>query len=203
MIDAASGGSFVEQDTSSRLNSNCQPRRLMLQQYEDIRHAPQQVNEVSVNSNLVDQISKLTSCSLSGTNAKRGRDNNRTCGVCSLQGHMTDQCPEIAENQSLESVNAVGYQGGQFQQRNNPFSATYNEGWRNRPNFRWSNNENILECCTRTVPQAFFKSPRFHRIRILIMFHLLPIRFLLTLTMIRCLRLLQLTLQHCIRVSRI
>ncbi|KAM2517606.1 hypothetical protein PS1_032494 [Malus domestica] len=49
------------------------------------------------------------------------------CGVCSMQGHPTDKCPQLIENGGWETLNAVGF-GNQYQQRNDPFSNTYNPG---------------------------------------------------------------------------
>ena len=39
----------------------------------------------------------------------------------------------------------VNFVGNQFQRRqaNNTYSNTYNPGWRNHPNFSWSNNNNV------------------------------------------------------------
>ena len=103
MLDAASGGSFVDKTPVQGL-AIIANRAANAQQYEEIRHAPQQVNEVSVNSNLVDQISKLTSV-LSQVLTPKGVGTTTTCGVCSMQGHTADQCPEIVENQTWECVN--------------------------------------------------------------------------------------------------
>ncbi|KAM1832529.1 hypothetical protein ACFX13_022454 [Malus domestica] len=50
-----------------------------------------------------------------------------TCGVCSMQGHLTNKCPQLIENGGWESANAVGF-GSQNQPRNDPFSNTYNLG---------------------------------------------------------------------------
>ncbi|CAN6707354.1 unnamed protein product [Malus baccata var. baccata] len=58
------------------------------------------------------------------------------CGVCSMQGHLNDQCPQLIENGGWESANAVGF-GSQNQPRNDPYSNTYNPGWRDHPNFKW------------------------------------------------------------------
>ena len=58
------------------------------------------------------------------------------CGVCSMQGHPTDQCPQLIENGGWESANAIGYQG-QNQLRNDPFSNTKNPGWRDHENMKW------------------------------------------------------------------
>ena len=32
-----------------------------------------------------------------------------------------------------------------FQRQNNPYSNTYNPGWRNHPNFSWSNNQGLAK----------------------------------------------------------
>ncbi|CAN6723559.1 unnamed protein product [Malus baccata var. baccata] len=57
------------------------------------------------------------------------------CGVCSMQGHLNDQSPQLIENGGWESANAIGYQG-QNQQMNDPYSNTYNSVWRDHPNFK-------------------------------------------------------------------
>ncbi|KAM1127952.1 hypothetical protein ACFX2B_037454 [Malus domestica] len=53
-----------------------------------------------------------------------------------MQGHLTDNCPQLIENEGWESANAVGFQGHN-QQHNDPYSNTYNPGWRDHPNFKW------------------------------------------------------------------
>ncbi|XP_074574654.1 uncharacterized protein LOC141831126 [Curcuma longa] len=54
----------------------------------------------------------------------------------------TEMCPAVAcQNQIVqyEQCDAVGA----FNQRNNPYSNTYNPGWRNHPNFSYRNNKVI------------------------------------------------------------
>ncbi|CAN6566323.1 unnamed protein product [Malus baccata var. baccata] len=58
------------------------------------------------------------------------------CGVCSIQGHVSEKCPQFIENGGWESANAIGFQG-QNQSRHDPYSNTYNPGWRDHPNFKW------------------------------------------------------------------
>ncbi|CAN6583769.1 unnamed protein product [Malus baccata var. baccata] len=58
------------------------------------------------------------------------------CGVCSIQGHVSEKCPQLIENGGWESAHAIGFQG-QNQPRNDPYSNTYNPGWRDHPNFKW------------------------------------------------------------------
>ena len=62
-----------------------------------------------------------------------------------MVGHYSDQCPSLMDQGSLEHANAVGGFQGQQRQKYDPFSNTYNQGWRDHPNFRWSNNDNVLQ----------------------------------------------------------
>ncbi|KAM1006506.1 hypothetical protein FF1_003195 [Malus domestica] len=96
----------------------------------------QQVNEVSAISELQSQMANLSvllSQVVQGSKVKGITPN--VCGVCSMQGHLNDQCPQLIENGGWESANAVGYQG-QNQPRSNPYSNTYNQRWRDHPNFK-------------------------------------------------------------------
>ncbi|KAM5550593.1 hypothetical protein ABKV19_027109, partial [Rosa sericea] len=77
------------------------------------------------------------------------------CGVCSMQGHASNQCPQLMEEGGQEGVNAIGFQQGYQRPRNDPYSNTYNPGWRDHPNFRWKDNEN-----TQSAPQGFQQRPQ-------------------------------------------
>ncbi|CAN6570893.1 unnamed protein product [Malus baccata var. baccata] len=80
------------------------------------------------------------------------------CGVCSIQGHQSDQCPQLIENGGWESANVVGY-GNQNQPRGDPFSNTYNPGWRDHPNFRWRDAPQYGQQSGFRQPPGFFPSP--------------------------------------------
>ncbi|CAN6586221.1 unnamed protein product [Malus baccata var. baccata] len=77
------------------------------------------------------------------------------CGVCSIQGHQSDQCPQLIENGGWESAHAVGY-GNQNQPRGDPFSNTYNQGWRDHPNFRWRDAQQPAQQSGFRQPPGFF-----------------------------------------------
>ncbi|CAN6465339.1 unnamed protein product [Victoria cruziana] len=58
------------------------------------------------------------------------------CALCDSSGHITDECPlSRAEPASDQAVNAAQ----DFSRPYDPYSATYNPGWRNHPNFGWRN----------------------------------------------------------------
>ncbi|KAM1800926.1 hypothetical protein ACFX11_032600 [Malus domestica] len=109
MLDASAGGALVDK-TPTAAKTLIANRALNAQQYEGVgqRGTPRQhqVNDV-VEGPKVQNVS--------------------ACGVCSMQGHPTDKCPQLIENGGWETLNAVGF-GQQYQQRNDPFSNTYNPG---------------------------------------------------------------------------
>ena len=59
----------------------------------------------------------------------------KACEVCGIQGHSPSECA-AAESSSSQQVNAVYNQG---KPPFNPYSNTYNEGWRHHPNFSYKN----------------------------------------------------------------
>jgi hypothetical protein len=74
----------------------------------------------------------------------------KSCGICLNYGHATDACPALKED---EHVNAVGGFPGQPQRKYNPYSNTYNEGWKDHPNFRWGNQN--VKPFSQNNPQSF------------------------------------------------
>ena len=114
-------------------------RALNAQQYEGVgrREAPRQqsVNEVSAISEIQSQLTNLTSLVSQVVIGPKIQE-NQVCAVCSIQGHPSDKCPQLIENGGWESANAIGFQG-QNQTKYDPYSNTYNPGWRDHPNFKW------------------------------------------------------------------
>ncbi|KAM2358011.1 hypothetical protein ACFX1X_006904 [Malus domestica] len=81
------------------------------------------------------------------------------CGVCSMNGHLTDKCPQLIENGGWESANAVGF-GSQNQPRNDSFLNTYNPGWRDHPNFKWREPQQTQQqSAFRQQPSGFYQRP--------------------------------------------
>lgn len=139
MIDAASGGAFVNK-TLAQAHELCKTVAANTKNYGGRDVVPQKsVNEVSSTSNLETQIANLTNLMQQVVLPKQ------VCGVCCMVGHYSDQCPSLMDQGSLEHANAVGGFQGQQRQKYDPFSNTYNQGWRDHPNFRWSNNDNVLQ----------------------------------------------------------
>uniref|UniRef100_A0A803QCA8 Uncharacterized protein n=1 Tax=Cannabis sativa TaxID=3483 RepID=A0A803QCA8_CANSA len=61
-------------------------------------------------------------------------------GYARLWGHTTHTCQNVYEGPT-EVVNAIGGFPGQLRQQYNPYSKTYNEGWRDYPNFCYGNKQ--------------------------------------------------------------
>ncbi|CAN6570926.1 unnamed protein product [Malus baccata var. baccata] len=137
-------------------------RALNAQQYEGVgqRSMPRQhqVNEVSAITELQNQMANLTmllSQVVEGPKVKPVA----SCGVCSMQNHPTDKCPQLIENGGWETLSAVGF-GNQYQPRNDPFSNTYKPGWRDHPNFKWREPQQGQQQSTyRQQPPSFYQMP--------------------------------------------
>ncbi|XP_061998986.1 uncharacterized protein LOC133716297 [Rosa rugosa] len=153
MLDAASGGSFVDKEPAAGMIL-IENRALNQQQYGNSRSkittTRERVHEVSTLAQLEEKINKLTTLVSQGAQGQV-----MVCGVCSMQGHVSDQCPQLMEGGGQEGVNAIGFQQGFQRPRNDPFSNTYNPGWRDHPNFRWKDNDNV-----QNAPQGFQQRPQ-------------------------------------------
>ncbi|KAM2575137.1 hypothetical protein TB2_006985 [Malus domestica] len=160
MLDASAGGALVDK-TPTAAKTLIANRALNAQQYEGVgqRGTPRQhqMNEVSAITELQNQMANLTTL-LSQVVEGPKVQNVSACGVCSMQGHPTDKCPQLIENGGWETLNAVGF-GQQYQQRNDPFSNTYNPGWRDHPNFKWREPQQGQQQNTfRQQPPGFYQT---------------------------------------------
>ncbi|KAM1419256.1 hypothetical protein ACFXTO_022811 [Malus domestica] len=161
MLDALAGGALVDK-TPTAAKTLISNRALNAQQYEGVGQRsnpqPHQVNEVSAITELQNQMANLTTL-LSQVVEGPKVQNVAACGVCSMQGHLTDKCPQLIENGGWETLNAVGF-GNQYQPRNDPFSNTYNPGWRDHPNFKWREpQQGQQQSGFRQQPPGFYQKP--------------------------------------------
>ncbi|KAM1951750.1 hypothetical protein ACFX15_006315 [Malus domestica] len=160
MLDASAGGALVDK-TPMAAKILIANRALNAQQYEGVgqREPPrQQVHEVSSTSDIHSQLANLTSIVSQMAEGMR-MQGPMVCGVCSIQGHASEKCPQLIENGGWESANAIGFQG-QNQPRNDPYSNTYNPGWRDHPNFKWREAQQPQQQGGfRQQPPGFFTKP--------------------------------------------
>ncbi|XP_031100852.1 uncharacterized protein LOC116004820 [Ipomoea triloba] len=137
MIDATSGGALVDKipDVAKNLIANMAANS---QQFGNRLVQPsKQINEVSI-SNLEQQVAGLTT--LVRQLAVGNMQTVKACGICSVVGHQTDACPTLQE-EPIEHVNAAGGFPGQPQGKYDPFSNSYNPGWRDHPNLSYGNSQ--------------------------------------------------------------
>ncbi|KAM2523537.1 hypothetical protein PS1_030347 [Malus domestica] len=115
MLNASAGGALVDK-TPTAAKTLIANRALNAQQYEGVgqRSNPRQhqVNEVSAITELQNQMANLTTL-LSQVVEGPKVQTVAACGVCSIQGHPTDKCPQLIENEGWETLNAMGF-GNQY-----------------------------------------------------------------------------------------
>ncbi|XP_073014612.1 uncharacterized protein [Primulina eburnea] len=135
MIDAASGGALVNKtpQEARALISNMAANAQQFGTRQD--NPPRQVNEVIVTP--IDQ--KLDSLTSLLEKLVVGQvQHAKACGTCAMVGHSTDTCPTLQENPT-QQVNAINGFPGQPQHRYDPYSNSYNPGWKDHPNFSYRN----------------------------------------------------------------
>jgi len=63
------------------------------------------------------------------------------CQICEMNEHATNDCPILPSFE--ERLHKQAHALNIFQRPNhNPYSQTYNPGWRNHPNFSWKSGNN-------------------------------------------------------------
>ncbi|KAK4400819.1 hypothetical protein Sango_1188000 [Sesamum angolense] len=132
LIDAASGGALFNKTPTEARNlisimaSNTQQFGT---RYDD---PPRKTNEVSI-ATFDDRLNELTS--LVKKLAVERTQHVKACGICTSPAHVTDMCPTLQEGPT-EHADAVGFPGQQ-QRKYDPFSNTYNPGWKDHPNLSY------------------------------------------------------------------
>ncbi|XP_065880978.1 uncharacterized protein [Euphorbia lathyris] len=153
MIDAASGGALVNKtpDEARQLISTMAENS---QQFGTRSNSTtKQVNEVN-NSNIENKFAELVS--LVRQIAADKVQPEKVCGVCSSVGHHTDECPSLQED--FQQANAIGGFLGQPQRNYDPYSNTYNSGWRDHPNFNYGSQGGQ----PRFQNQSYSRQPQVH-----------------------------------------
>ncbi|XP_052885323.1 uncharacterized protein LOC128293819 [Gossypium arboreum] len=135
MIDAASGGALVNM-TPQRVRELISTMAANSQQYRPNSEPTRRVNGVNI-STLEDKLDKLTNVVQSLLTEKKSL--TPLCGICTTSEHPTDLCPILNDN-STAHVDAIGGFPGPPQRRYDPFSNTYNPGWKDHPNLNYGAN---------------------------------------------------------------
>ena len=142
-IDAAAQGSFMSKTPEDAYNL-LETMASNNYQWHGERSAPKKVagmHEVDSWNLLnakIDMLTKKLEASARVTNPMAVY----SCEYCG-GGHPTLECQgSYSQDTSIEQLNALN----NFQRsQGNPYSNTYNPGWRNHPNFSWSNQGGIQD----------------------------------------------------------
>ncbi|KAL2897153.1 Alanine--tRNA ligase [Bienertia sinuspersici] len=105
-------------------------------QQHSVRNDVKRVNEIDlsgVKSQLQENAQQIATLTTLVSELVGNESKARVCGICSDLSHPTDAFPTL----QTEDVNALGGFPGQPQRKYDPFSSTYNEGWRDHPNLRY------------------------------------------------------------------
>ncbi|CAN6459141.1 unnamed protein product [Victoria cruziana] len=141
VIDSSCGGSLMmkSEDDAWILYDTLSENSLHNTGPTVLRHQPANKGVSEVGSSPHDE-SKLDSLSRKMDQLLNSRGNTGyrqpVCDLCDSTGHVTDDCPISRIDSFRQTVNAA--QG--YSRTYDPYSSTYNPGWRNYPNFGWRNN---------------------------------------------------------------
>ncbi|CAL2240576.1 unnamed protein product [Prunus armeniaca] len=134
MVDATSGGGLMNK-SATQAKEMFENIAANSQQFNYRRAPPKKagVYEVSA-SDIGPQIANLTNL------VKQLIPQAQVCAVCANPGHPTESCPSLyGDGEKMAQAHYMQQQ----KPRNDPFSNTYNPGWRQHPNFGWKNNQNV------------------------------------------------------------
>ncbi|XP_057770921.1 uncharacterized protein LOC130990709 [Salvia miltiorrhiza] len=140
IVDAACGGSLTNKtlDEAKQLIIDMVSNGQQYEDEDDDRNRPVQKVEDSSMNEKIDALTSLV----------RGLAVSKTqhvqCGICFENNHHTDACPSLQDNNTEQACMGSADEqemNAQRPRRNDPFSNTYNPGWRNHPNFRWRQQE--------------------------------------------------------------
>ncbi|KAL0448580.1 UNVERIFIED_CONTAM: hypothetical protein Slati_1414400, partial [Sesamum latifolium] len=132
LIDAASEGALFNKTPIEARNlisimpSNTQQFGT---RYDD---PPKRSNEVSMAA-FDDRLNKLTSLVKKIAVEKH---HVKACGICTSPEHVTDMCSTLQEPPTKHAETIGGFSGQQ--RRYNPFSNTYNTGWKDHSNLSYA-----------------------------------------------------------------
>ncbi|XP_027152241.1 uncharacterized protein LOC113752324 [Coffea eugenioides] len=136
IIDAASGGALANK-TPREAWDLIEAMAENSQQFGFRESNPtRRVNEAETSS-IQQQLSKLTSAVRQL--AMRDTPRAKVCGICTSMDHCTDSCPILQED-GAEQVNMAGGVPAPRRQYD-PYSNTYNPGWRDHPNLSYGNRQ--------------------------------------------------------------
>ncbi|KAG9458319.1 hypothetical protein H6P81_002827 [Aristolochia fimbriata] len=139
MIDAAAGGS-INKKTPEQVHELIEEMTTNMYQYPMERSSKKVVGVYKLDSSTATQMQlEALQHQIANWQQQPNPVVASICGICG-RGHADHECQGnvYALNSTLEQTNFVGNS-----RRMDPYSNTYTPGWRNHPNFSWSNTNQI------------------------------------------------------------
>lgn len=143
MIDAAAGGTLMGK-TPEEAYELLDEMASNNYQWSSDRMAPKRaagVHEINAFSVLAAQVANLSK-QLSNMNVNAIQSTNVICDFCA-GNHASVDC-QVGSPFATSTSEQASFVSN-FQRQNNPYSNTYNPGWRNHPNLSWGNTQNTLK----------------------------------------------------------
>ncbi|XP_021733037.1 uncharacterized protein LOC110699834 [Chenopodium quinoa] len=125
-IDAALGGSLL-------IKNPTEARELIEKMAANDNYHPRGRNTVKREA-LTSRFDKFQ--------ARTSNTPQELCLLCNVQGHVAPDCPQISQNTEemlIEQANA--FYSSNPKRPYDPYSNTYNEGWKHHPNFSYKNSQ--------------------------------------------------------------
>ncbi|XP_062112485.1 uncharacterized protein LOC133823645 [Humulus lupulus] len=141
LIDAAAGGAFMRKNANEAYDL-LEEMAMNNQQWPSERSFSRKVAgmyEVDAISKLTAQVEALTKQLQGNIITSQVQQAQTLCEVCGGP-HAYEQCQYAnVNNMPMEQAQAIG--NFPRQSNNNPYSNSFNQGWRNHPNFSWKNDQ--------------------------------------------------------------
>ncbi|CAN6483056.1 unnamed protein product [Victoria cruziana] len=144
VIDSSCGGSLMLKseddawmlyDTLAENSLHNTGPTLLRHQQTNTGATKKGVSEIGSGSQMDQKLDTLSRKLDQLLSSRTTRYEHPVCTLCDSLGHVVEECPMSSSDFSSGQVNAA--QG--FSRPYDPYSATYNPGWRNHPNFGWRN----------------------------------------------------------------
>src|SRR6195952_2157846 len=142
MLDAAAGGTIMKKRAQEAYDL-IEDMSMSTYQYQSERgpmgrketKSIESIDLEALSNNIVSKVMRSMDQNFVKKGVKPNPISSISCVYCGSDEHVDNDCQN--KNENTNEINFVGnFRGGN---QNNPYSNTYNPGWRNHPNFSWSN----------------------------------------------------------------
>ena len=135
LVDTAAGGYYGDK-TAKEVKEIYEMLSINSRQ-KAVRGKRASIYEVHANPDLQTQVADLTKLVERLVSQPNTKPTPEICAYCGMQGHSVNTCMNMeSESAHQEEVNFMGTYGQQ-RQKLDPFSNTYNPGWKHHPNVAW------------------------------------------------------------------